>query len=202
MGTHSAIHPEQPRERFRSLGPRALTVPELLAILIGSGTAQLDAAGVARRLLQSGDGTLRGLSRRPAGYLARVPGIGPVKAVRVGAALELGRRLALEGQRPGRAIGSPADVHAWCGPQMRDLVVEEFHVLALDSQNRIGRQILITRGILNGSLVHPREVFRAAIAEAAAGIIVVHNHPSGLPIPSPTLIANLPSPLCHRHSER
>ena len=64
------------------------------------------------------------------------------------------------------------------------LHVEEFHVLALDSQNRITRGLLITRGILNGSLVHPREVFRAAIAEAAAGVVVVHNHPSGHAAPS------------------
>jgi DNA repair protein RadC len=67
---------------------------------------------------------------------------------------------------------------------MRDLTVEEFHLLALDAQNRITRDVLITRGILDGSLVHPREVFRAAIAEAAAGVIVVHNHPSGNPAPS------------------
>jgi len=65
-----------------------------------------------------------------------------------------------------------------------DLAAEEFHVLALDTQSCVLRDILITRGILNGSLVHPREVFRAAIAEAAAGIIVVHNHPSGDPTPS------------------
>jgi len=63
-------------------------------------------------------------------------------------------------------------------------MVEEFHLLTLDAQNRVTRQTLITRGILNSSLVHPREVFRAAIAEAAAGIIVVHNHPSGSPSPS------------------
>ena len=63
-------------------------------------------------------------------------------------------------------------------------MVEEFHLLTLDAQNRVTRQTLITRGILNSSLVHPREVFRAAIAEAAAGIIVVHNHPSGNPSPS------------------
>jgi DNA repair protein RadC len=67
---------------------------------------------------------------------------------------------------------------------MRDLVVEEFHVLALDVQNRVVRDVFVTRGILNSSLVHPREVFRAAIAEAAAGVIVVHNHPSGIPTPS------------------
>ena len=70
------------------------------------------------------------------------------------------------------------------GTRLRDLQVEEFHVLALDSQSQVLRDVLITRGLLNSSLVHPREVFRAAIAEAAAGIIVVHNHPSGDPTPS------------------
>ena len=70
------------------------------------------------------------------------------------------------------------------GARLRDLAVEEFHLLALDSQSQVLRDVLITRGLLNSSLVHPREVFRAAIAEAAAGIIVVHNHPSGDPTPS------------------
>jgi DNA repair protein RadC len=81
-------------------------------------------------------------------------------------------------------VRSPADVHRLCAPSLRDLVVEEFHVLTLDVQNQVTQDILITRGILNSSLVHPREVFRAAIAEAAAGVIVVHNHPSGTPTPS------------------
>jgi len=76
-------------------------------------------------------------------------------------------------------------VAALLGPRLRDLAVEEFHVLALDSQSRLVRDLLITRGLLSSALVHPREVFRAAIAEAAAGVIVVHNHPSGDPTPSP-----------------
>jgi DNA repair protein RadC len=92
-----------------------------------------------------------------------------------------GVREATEGQSD---IRSPADVHRLVAAKLRDLMVEEFHLLAMDSQNRISRQVLITRGILNSSLVHPREVFRAAIAEAAAGVIVVHNHPSGNPAPS------------------
>jgi DNA repair protein RadC len=70
------------------------------------------------------------------------------------------------------------------GDKLRDLQVEEFHLLALDSQSQVLRDVLVTRGLLNSSLVHPREVFRPAIAEAAAGIIVVHNHPSGDPTPS------------------
>jgi len=81
-------------------------------------------------------------------------------------------------------VRGPADVQRFYGTRLRDLAVEEFHVLALGSQSQILGDLLITRGILNSSLVHPREVFRAAIAEAAAGIIVVHNHPSGDPTPS------------------
>src|SRR6266581_3693418 len=90
----------------------------------------------------------------------------------------------LEHDRPRERIRGPADVQRYYGLRLRDLPVEEFHVLALGSQSQILADLLITRGILNSSLVHPREVFRAAIAEAAAGIIVVHNHPSGDPTPS------------------
>jgi DNA repair protein RadC len=81
-------------------------------------------------------------------------------------------------------VRGPADVHRFCAPRLRDLAVEEFHVLALGAQSQVQADLLITRGLLNSALVHPREVFRAAIAEAAAGIIVVHNHPSGDPTPS------------------
>jgi DNA repair protein RadC len=176
---------ERPRERLLSLGPAALTVIELLAILMGTGTCRGDALEVARSLLAMAGGSLRALARRPGGELAQVAGVGRVKAARVAAALELGRRLLGEGREPRLEVRSPADVQRWFGPGMRDLVVEEFHLLTLDAQNRITRDLLITRGILNSSLVHPREVFRAAIAEAAAGVIVVHNHPSGSPVPSP-----------------
>jgi DNA repair protein RadC len=139
---------------------------------------------VAREVLKLGQGSVRELARRPLGELARVSGVGRVKAARVAAALEIGRRLAAEGAVPGFEVRSPADIHRWCVAELRDLMVEEFHVLTLDTQNRITRDLLITRGILNSSLVHPREVFRAAIAEAAAAVIVVHNHPSGNPTPS------------------
>lgn len=127
---------------------------------------------------------MRALARRPPGELATVEGVGRAKAARVMAALELGRRVADEGWEGPLEIRRPSDVFRWCGPRMRDLAVEEFHLLTLDALNRITRDLLITRGILNSSLVHPREVFRAAIAESAAGIVVVHNHPSGNPTPS------------------
>ena len=180
---------DRPRERLFSLGPRSLTTTELLAILIGTGTSGSDALVVAQGLLRIGAGSLRELARRPVGELGTVVGVGRAKAARITAALELARRLTDEGRAVPYIVRSPADVHRWCVPLMSDLAVEEFHLLALDAQNRITRDILITRGILDSSLVHPREVFRAAIAEAAAGVIVVHNHPSGDPSPSPEDVA-------------
>ncbi|HYT82010.1 MAG TPA: DNA repair protein RadC [Gemmatimonadales bacterium] len=179
-------HPERdrPRERFWAVGPAALTAQELLAILLGTGTHGRDALAVAGELLVRGDGSLRRLGTRPWAELARVPGVGRAKAARVAAAIELGRRVGMEAEPPPERIRGPGDVHHYYAPRLRDLAVEEFHVLALGSQSQILADLLITRGILNSSLVHPREVFRAAIAEAAAGIIVVHNHPSGDPTPS------------------
>ena len=92
--------------------------------------------------------------------------------------------MAAEGREDGSPIRSPKDVVAYFAPRMEDLPVEEFHVAVLDSQHRLERDITVTRGILNSSLVHPREVFRGAIAEQAAAVILVHNHPSGDPSPS------------------
>ncbi len=175
---------ERPRERLLDLGPSALTLVELLAIVIGTGTSRSDARAVADELLAAAGGTLRGLARHPAGALAATPGVGRAKAARVAAALELARRLLVEDREPGVPVRSPADVHRWCRPALCDLVVEEFRLLTLDAQHRITRDLLVTRGTLTSSLVHPREVFRQAIAEAAAGVIVVHNHPSGDPTPS------------------
>ena len=139
---------------------------------------------VAGELLGVAEGSLRRLAQRPAAELLRAPGIGPTKAARLLAAFELGARAARE-ERPAMVrIREPEDVANVFRNRLRDLQVEEFHLLALDSQSQVLREVMVTRGLLNSSLVHPREVFRAAIAEAAAGIIVVHNHPSGDPTPS------------------
>lgn len=178
------LESDRPRERFRAVGPGALTGQELLAILLGTGTRGRDALAVAGEILARGDGSLRRLAGRPWAELARIPGVGHAKAARIAAAIELGRRIGMEADPPPERIRGPDDVQRYYGPRLRDLAVEEFHVLALGSQSQILADLLITRGILNSSLVHPREVFRAAIAEAAAGIIVVHNHPSGDPTPS------------------
>jgi DNA repair protein RadC len=175
---------DRPRERLWALGPCALTTAELLAIVLSTGGGGQDVLEMAGRLLELSEGSLRRLARRPNAELLRAPGIGPTKAARLLAAFELGSRAAREERPPVVRIREPEDVLRLFGSRLRDLQVEEFHLLALDSQSQVLREVLITRGLLNSSLVHPREVFRAAIAEAAAGIIVVHNHPSGDPTPS------------------
>jgi DNA repair protein RadC len=174
---------DRPRERLWSLGPAALTSAELLAILLGTGGGGQDVLELACRLLEGSRGSLRRLAQRPGAELLRSPGIGPSKAGRLLAAFELATRCAREERPPVQRIREPEDVLR-VFDRLRDLQVEEFHLLALDSQSQVLREVLITRGLLNSSLVHPREVFRPAIAEAAAGIIIVHNHPSGDPTPS------------------
>jgi DNA repair protein RadC len=184
---------ERPRERLRALGPGALPVRELLAILIGSGGRYGSALDVAGELLQhvgeSGGleevGHLRRLATLPPGVLEKHPGIGSATAARIVAALELGRRAAAELPGSGGPIRGPEDVFARVGPLLRDHQQEEFHALLLNTQHRVIRNVLVTRGILDAALIHPREVFRSAIVESAAGVILVHNHPSGDPTPSP-----------------
>ncbi len=177
-------HAERPRERLWSLGPSALTSVELVAVLFGTGAGGRTALDIATGLLEVGEGSLRRLAQRPRAELLQAQGIGPGKAGRLLAAFEIGARLSREDRPSVQRIREPEDVVRLFQPRLRDLQVEEFHLLALDSQSQVLREILVTRGLLNSSLVHPREVFRAAIAEAAAGIIVVHNHPSGDPTPS------------------
>ena len=175
---------ERPRERMRALGPQALATNELIATILGAGSVHGSALHCAQRILESVDGSLGRLAAMPIAALTSVLGVGVARATAVHAALELGRRMSEEAREPGAPLRSPRDVMAAFGPRLRDLPVEEFHVAILDAQHRMERDVLITRGLLNSSLVHPREVFREAIAERAAALILVHNHPSGDPTPS------------------
>ena len=176
---------ERPRERLKSHGARALSSSELIAILLGSGFQGHSAVRIGHEILASAHGSLRRLSAQPVAALKALPGVGNARAVAIHAALELGRRMAAEEREDGVPIRGPRDVHEIFGQKLQDLPVEEFHVAILDSQHRLERDVTVTRGLLNSSLVHPREVFREAIAENAAAIILVHNHPSGDPTPSP-----------------
>ncbi|HVE77894.1 MAG TPA: DNA repair protein RadC [Gemmatimonadaceae bacterium] len=175
---------ERPRERLKALGASALSSAELLALLVGSGSGGRSALSVGHRILAAAGGSLRRLAAQPVAALTALAGVGMARAVAIHAALELGRRLAVEARDDGAPVRSPRDVFAVYAPRLEDLPVEEFHVAVLDSQHRLERDITVTRGILNSSLVHPREVFREAIAERAAAVILVHNHPSGDPTPS------------------
>jgi DNA repair protein RadC len=186
---------DRPRERLERLGPHALSPRELLAILIETGIpasasrparSAVDLAGdLIAHFARDGEGVaLRRLMSASVKEVCKVSGIGPAKAAKILAAVDLGRR-AVEQARPERErFQTPRDVYERMRIAMRDLRHEEFHVLLLDTQNQILRDLQVTRGTLDASLVHPREVFRAAIAEAAASVILVHNHPSGDPTPS------------------
>jgi DNA repair protein RadC len=176
---------DRPRERLKDVGAHALGTAELLAILLGTGGARRSALQLGHDVLAGAGGSLRRLASQPVASLTAIPGIGTARAVVVHAALELGRRLSTESREEGAPVRSPRDVVAIFAPKLEDLPVEEFHVAVLDSQHRLERDVTVTRGILNSSLVHPREVFREAIAERAAAVILVHNHPSGDPAPSP-----------------
>ena len=175
---------DRPRERLVDLGANALSTAELLAIVLGSGGRGRSALRIGQDILSSADGSLRRLAMRPIADLTTHSGVGRVRAVVIHASLELGRRMAAEHRDEASPIRSPRDVVGIFAPRLEDLPVEEFHVAVLDAQHRLERDITVTRGILNSSLVHPREVFREAIAERAAAIILVHNHPSGDPSPS------------------
>jgi DNA repair protein RadC len=174
---------ERPRERLYHSGAAALADAELLALQLGSGRRGLNAVEVARELLAS-YGSLAAVAARDPAELARWPGVGRAKAARLLAAFELTRRL--RGRTPGArtALGSPAEVHAAFGPLMEDLPREVFRVALLDAQNGLLRDIVVSEGTLSSTLVHPREVFKPALLEPAASIILIHNHPSGDPAPS------------------
>jgi DNA repair protein RadC len=176
---------ERPRERLRAVGARALAARELVALLVGSGGGGGTAAAIADRILGRAGGSLRRLAVLDVGALEGVAGVGIATAARVLAALELGRRAAAEDPVERPRIQGPGDVYLRLGPRLRDLPQEEFHALLLDTRHRVIREVLVTRGTLDASLITPREVFRVAVVEGAAAVILVHNHPSGDPTPSP-----------------
>ena len=175
---------ERPREKLLTHGPRPLGDAELVAILIGSGTRGATAVDLAQRLLHFSHG-LSGIARLSPEALQRHRGVGSASAARIAAAMEIGRRLASQEAGDSPRLTTPEAVADRFGPQLRDLRHELFKVVLLDGANRLIRDVDITRGLLNASLVHPREVFKTAVDFQAAGVILVHNHPSGEASPSP-----------------
>lgn len=178
---------DRPREKLWRDGPASLTESELLAILIQTGTRGRSAVDLAREVLSS-VASLRELSRKSVGDLMRI-GLGRVRATGVVAAFELCRRLPQCEGKERLVIRSPDDVAALFAQKLRDLMQEEFWALLLTSAGTVLKEVRVSVGTLNSSLVHPRECFHAALTEKAASVIFIHNHPSGNPEPSQEDIA-------------
>jgi DNA repair protein RadC len=166
------------------LGPQALAASELLAILLRVGVQGENAVQVGQRLLKNFGG-ISGLQRAPMEELCNQRGIGEAKAAQIKAAIELGRRLTLESPDERPAINSPADAAALVLYEMSALEQEHLRVILLDTRNRVLEIVEIYKGSVNSSQIHVGEIFKAAIRRNAPALIVVHNHPSGDPTPSP-----------------
>ncbi|MDH5667904.1 MAG: DNA repair protein RadC [Nitrospira sp.] len=175
---------ERPRERLLAKGSNALSDAQLLAILLRTGRRDTSAVDVAIELLRQVDG-ISGLAKCGVEELCAVEGIGPAKAAQLKAAVELGRRSLAAPLSTGTRISSSSDLFRHFYPILRDKKQELFKVILLDAKNLIVKEATVSEGTLTLSLVHPREVFALAIRESAAGVIFLHNHPSGDPTPSP-----------------
>lgn len=179
---------ERPRERLERSGAESLTTPELLAILFRTGTSKRNAVQLADELFRELGG-LSGIATATLEELACVSGVGRVKAIEVKAAVELGKRLSATSEDVKPVIRSPDDVAKLMMADLRYETREHLYALILDTRNQVRHRRLISTGTLTESLVHPREVFREAIRFSAASLVLVHNHPSGDPEPSPADIA-------------
>ncbi len=182
LGVKEMLPEDRPRERLATLGAAALSNHELLAILIGSGTSRLKVLQIAQALLHRFQG-LAGLARASTDDLCQVPGIGPVRAVELKACLELGRRLLTAPDLDRPVIRCPADA-AHLVLDMGLLEQEHLRVLLLNTKNHVLGVHEVYKGSLNSSLIRVGELFREAIRQNCAAIILVHNHPSGDPSPS------------------
>jgi len=180
---------DRPRERLAQVGPGALSNAELLAILLRVGVEGENAVRLAERLLNQ-IGGLTGLHRASLSDLCALKGIGAAKSAQLVAAIELGRRIAVTAPEERVVIRSPADAANLLMYELSGLAQEHLYAILLDVRNRvIGKPLEVYHGSLNTALIRAGEVFREAVKVNAAGLIVVHNHPSGDPSPSPEDVA-------------
>jgi len=166
-----------PMQIIRENGPEYLGEPELLKLIC---------RGLSTKAIQEIDSkyTLKSLSRASIGELEAIPGIGPKNAASIVSIFELSRKLCSYTDNPCPEINNPADVFELIYPKMQGLKKEHLVVLLLNTKNRVIKEETVSIGTLNQNLVHPREVFKSAIENSAAGVILLHNHPSGSDEPS------------------
>jgi DNA repair protein RadC len=176
---HDLPPAERPRERLQQFGVEALSVQEILALILGRGIAGESVTVTAQRLLNR-FGSLKELARASVEELSQVHGIGPAKASQIKAAFELARRLEdLSLAETSTIVKTPEDAAAAVGSRLKGKRKEYFLALLLDTRNRLLKVAKVSIGSLDTSIVHPREVFKEAISASAASVILVHNHPSG-----------------------
>lgn len=174
---------QRPRERLAALGADALSHAELIAILLRTGLKGVNAVEVGKQLLQK-FGTLQSLAQTSVTDLQKVKGIGRDKAVTLVAAFALARKMAADLKSESPVLEAPEVIVNLLREDNRLLQVETFQVVLLNTRHRLIRVETISQGTLDTILVHPREVFKAAIAANAAALVLTHNHPSGDPTPS------------------
>ncbi len=179
---------EKPREKLLARGAAALSDAELLAILLRTGTAGATAVDLARGLLAD-FGSLRALLGADAATLCRHKGLGRAKFAQLHAALELARRNLSENLAREDCLACPAQTVDYLRARLRDYPYEVFACLMLDNRNRVIALRELFRGTIDGASVYPREVVKQALADNAAAVILVHNHPSGVAEPSRADIA-------------
>ncbi len=179
---------ERPRERLAAQGAEALSKAELIAILLRAGVPGENAVQVGQRLLDHFGG-LPGLHRAPLEELTRERGVGPAKAAQLKAAIELGRRLSVENPEERHVINNPEDAARLVQYEMSGLEEEHLRVILLNTRNQVLDTVEVYHGSVNTSQVRTGEVFRDAIRRNATAVIIVHNHPSGDPTPSPDDVA-------------
>jgi len=180
---------ERPRERLLAKGAGSLSTAELIAIILGTGTGGENAVDVAKRLLAGHNGDIVGLFASGCGELTSVRGIGKAKAVRLSACFELSHRIARgsAGARP--VVNNAADVASFFGQRLKVLPSEHVVTLFLDRKNRVMGEETVAIGAAEGASFHLKELLRRSITSGAASIVLVHNHPSGDPAPSPQDVA-------------
>ncbi|MEI6668256.1 MAG: DNA repair protein RadC [Acidobacteriota bacterium] len=174
---------DRPREKLDRLGPAALGDNELLAVILGSGTTDMDSLAMANAILETVGG-VHGLIKANRDELCRVQGVGAARAAQMLAALEIGRRTLLN-QPPARPrFTTPKAVALYLLPEFGAHPVEQFGIVLVDARHHLLRTRILSLGTVDRSVVHPREVFREAVSARATGIVLFHNHPTGDPTPS------------------